>query len=190
MFKVGDLVEVKTKPKSVDNKKLIGLVETVVDGKVGAIEAHSPYRYLHDAEASARLANMGLRKMVRDSELLQNLTKSKLFEQVGCSPDTPIKEIPKGWRVERLGKIADVGWGDTSKTKSSYVQSGFCAFSAAGPDGFLPYFDFDRRGVVVSAIGANAGTTWLASGKWSCIKNTIRRWATARDRPWAASAAR
>ena len=35
MFKVGDLVEVKTKPKSVDNKKLIGLVETVVDGKVG-----------------------------------------------------------------------------------------------------------------------------------------------------------
>ena len=35
MFKIGDLVEVKTKAKTEDNRKLIGLVETVVDGKVG-----------------------------------------------------------------------------------------------------------------------------------------------------------
>jgi hypothetical protein len=35
MFQIGDLVEVKTKVKSEDNRKLIGLVETVVDGKVG-----------------------------------------------------------------------------------------------------------------------------------------------------------
>jgi len=33
MFQIGDLVEVKTKAK--DNRKLIGLVETIVDGKVG-----------------------------------------------------------------------------------------------------------------------------------------------------------
>ena len=35
MFQIGDLVEVKTKAKTEDNRKLIGLVETVVDGKVG-----------------------------------------------------------------------------------------------------------------------------------------------------------
>ena len=35
MFEIGDLVEVKTKAKAEDNRKLIGLVETVVDGKVG-----------------------------------------------------------------------------------------------------------------------------------------------------------
>lgn len=35
MFKVGDLVEIKTKAKTEDNRKLIGLVETVIDGKVG-----------------------------------------------------------------------------------------------------------------------------------------------------------
>lgn len=76
----------------------------------------------------------------------------------------------------RLSEVADLSWGDTSTTKASYVQKGerYTAFSAAGADGFLPYFDFDRPGVVLSAIGANAGTTWLAKGKWSCIKNTIR----------------
>src|SRR5690606_3511385 len=39
-------------------------------------------------------------------------------------------------------------------------------------------FDFDKTGIVVSAIGAYAGRTWLALGKWSCIKNTIRFWST------------
>ena len=40
MFEIGDLVEVKTKAK--DNRKLIGLVETIVDGKVGVryLNAH------------------------------------------------------------------------------------------------------------------------------------------------------
>ncbi|MGE0675353.1 MAG: restriction endonuclease subunit S, partial [Methylibium sp.] len=69
-----------------------------------------------------------------------------------------------------------MNWGDTSVTKASYVHSGFPAYSASGPDGFLPYADFDRVGVVLSAIGADCGKTWLAKGKWSCIKNTIRFW--------------
>ena len=76
----------------------------------------------------------------------------------------------------RLGEIADLNWGDTNTTKASYTPNGFLAFSATGPDGFLPYHDFDRIGVVLSAIGANCGQTWLARGKWSCIKNTIRFW--------------
>lgn len=75
-----------------------------------------------------------------------------------------------------LGEIADLQWGDTSVTKKSYVLTGdqYPAYSASGQDGYLPYFDYDRIGVVLSAIGANAGKTWLATGKWSCIKNTIR----------------
>jgi type I restriction enzyme S subunit len=48
------------------------------------------------------------------------------------------------------------------------------AYSATGPDGFLEKFDYDREGIVLSAIGANCGSTFFASGKWSCIKNTIR----------------
>ena len=68
----------------------------------------------------------------------------------------------------------------TAQISWSPDRSGYTAYSAAGPDGFLPYFDFDRTGVVVSAIGS-AGKTYLAQGKWSCIKNTIRLWATAPD---------
>lgn len=87
-------------------------------------------------------------------------------------------EFPSRWTRYRLGEVADVNWGDTSVTKASYVTQGFPAYSAVGPDGFLPYYDFERTGVVVSAIGVNCGKIWLARGRWSCIKNTIRFWST------------
>jgi type I restriction enzyme S subunit len=90
-------------------------------------------------------------------------------------------EWPTTWNRARLGDVADVNWGDTSLTKASYVRAGFHAYSASGPDGFLPYADFERTGVVLSAIGADCGKTWLAKGKWSCIKNTLRFWATSPD---------
>jgi type I restriction enzyme S subunit len=70
--------------------------------------------------------------------------------------------------------VLDVQWGDTKTTKASYVPNGYVAYSASGPDGFLERFDYDREGIVLSAIGANCGTTFFATGKWSCIKNTIR----------------
>jgi type I restriction enzyme, S subunit len=93
--------------------------------------------------------------------------------------DSELGRIPKGWKIRPLGELADLNWGDTTTTKASYVPRGFTAFSASGADGFLPRFDFEQTGVVVSAIGANAGATWFARGKWSCIKNTLRFWATA-----------
>ena len=74
----------------------------------------------------------------------------------------------------QLQDFLDVQWGDTKTTKSSYVPTGYLAYSASGPDGFLDRFDYDREGIVLSAIGANCGTTFFATGKWSCIKNTIR----------------
>jgi type I restriction enzyme S subunit len=78
------------------------------------------------------------------------------------------------WKKTKLVKVVDAAWGDTSKTKSSYVEAGFTAFSASGPDGFLDYFDYDQEGIVLSAIGANCGKVYFASGRWSCIKNTMR----------------
>lgn len=92
--------------------------------------------------------------------------------------DSSIGTVPHGWIIKALGEVADLNWGDTNTTKASYISRGFTAYSASGADGYLPTFDFDRTGVVVSAIGANAGVTWLAHGKWSCIKNTLRFWAT------------
>lgn len=89
---------------------------------------------------------------------------------------SPLGDTPKGWEVKKLGELADISWGDTSTTKASYVDEGYTAYSASGQDGQLDHFDFDRTGVVLSAIGAQCGKTWLARGKWSCIKNTIRFW--------------
>jgi len=93
-------------------------------------------------------------------------------------PDSLVKselgDIPNGWKVSKLGDLVNLSWGDTKTTKASYVQKGFIAYSASGPDGYLSKFDYDQVGIVLSAIGANCGATWLATGKWSCIKNTIR----------------
>lgn len=92
--------------------------------------------------------------------------------------ESAVGPIPEGWECLPLGQVADVKWGDTSTTKASYVDEGFDAFSASGLDGKLDHFDFDRTGIVLSAIGAQCGRTWIATGKWSCIKNTMRFWST------------
>lgn len=90
--------------------------------------------------------------------------------------DSSLGKIPQGWELKKLGDLADISWGDTTTTKASYVEEGYAAFSASGSDGKLDHYDFDRTGIVLSAIGAQCGKTWLARGQWSCIKNTIRFW--------------
>lgn len=90
--------------------------------------------------------------------------------------ETEIGRVPKGWEVKALGEVADIQWGDTSTTKASYTASGYTAYSASGPDGFMDHADIDRDGIVLSAIGAQCGKSWYAQGQWSCIKNTIRFW--------------
>lgn len=76
-------------------------------------------------------------------------------------------------KIVELGTVANVSWGDTSVTKKSYVDSGFPAYSATGQDGFLPDYDFDETGIVLSAIGARCGKCFKATGRWKAIKNTI-----------------
>lgn len=72
-----------------------------------------------------------------------------------------------------LEDAAIVKWGDTKTTKASYTPSGYLAYSATGPDGYMDHFDHEGPGIVLSAIGAQCGKTWFADGQWSCIKNTI-----------------
>ena len=77
------------------------------------------------------------------------------------------------WIETTLGDVAEASWGNTTVTKKQYHDSGFTAFSASGPDGFVDWFEHDGKGVVLSAIGALCGKTWLADGRWTPIKNTI-----------------
>jgi type I restriction enzyme S subunit len=88
--------------------------------------------------------------------------------------DSELGLIPAGWAVSPLGEVVDLTWGDTKTTKASYVSAGYLAYSAKGQDGLLSTYEYDQIGIVLSAIGAGCGRTWLATGKWSCIKNTIR----------------
>jgi type I restriction enzyme S subunit len=81
--------------------------------------------------------------------------------------------LPKEWWVVRLGEVAAVDWGNTALTKSLYKPSGYIAFSATGPDGFLDFYEQSGEAVIVSAIGARCGKCFYASGQWTAIKNTI-----------------
>ncbi len=90
------------------------------------------------------------------------------------SPDkTEESELPEGWQLLRLGSLCSVNWGNTSITKDSYSDAGFRAYSASGADGFLPSFEHEGEGIVLSAIGARCGKCFWADGKWTAIKNTI-----------------
>ncbi|MCS7181438.1 MAG: restriction endonuclease subunit S [bacterium] len=77
------------------------------------------------------------------------------------------------WPIKKLGEVALVNWGNTSITKKQYVERGYPAYSAAGQDGFLTYYEHEGPAIILSAIGARCGKCFLAEGKWTAIKNTI-----------------
>jgi type I restriction enzyme S subunit len=86
--------------------------------------------------------------------------------------DSDLGSIPEGWEVRSLGDVSTVR-GGTTATKAAFVESGYTAYSASGPDGLLTDFQVDGPGVVLSAVGARCGRTWYATGKWSSIANTL-----------------
>ncbi len=96
----------------------------------------------------------------------------RLRENARVSEDLKVS-VPDGWSSVALGEIADVNWGNTSLTKKSYSESGFTAYSATGPDGWIDHAEFSGPGIVLSAIGARSGKCFLAEGQWTAIKNTI-----------------
>jgi len=77
------------------------------------------------------------------------------------------------WPMKKLGEVAVVDWGNTSVTKKSYTETGYPAFSATGCDGLMETFEQNRDAIILSAIGAQCGKTFYATGKWTAIKNTI-----------------
>jgi type I restriction enzyme S subunit len=95
--------------------------------------------------------------------LLSELLKKSIINKIK-------KSTPK---ICEIKDLFDLKWGNTNITKKSYVNEGYTAFSASGPDGFLLDFEFDKVGIVLSAIGAECGKCFKATGKWTAIKNTI-----------------
>ena len=46
------------------------------------------------------------------------------------------------------------------------------AYSASGPDVWVTTADYKQPGVVISAVGARCGKTFIADGEWTAIANT------------------
>ena len=85
----------------------------------------------------------------------------------------PPGEVPRGWTLTRLGDVAEVRSGGTLQftKENDHVDAGFPAFSAAGPDGFVREFEYDREAVIVPSIGS-IGRAHAASGRWTSLGNT------------------
>lgn len=162
-----------------------GAAQPVINqGRLKSLEISWPDSRSRERISSLLFAFEELTKInERRIELLEDLARSLYREwfvhfrfpehdDVGLT-EVDGREIPQGWRIGKLGEIA-VFTGGSSMTKAAYQESGFLAFSAAGPDGFLDDFEIDGSGVVISAVGANCGRTFRASGKWSSIANTIK----------------
>jgi type I restriction enzyme S subunit len=106
-------------------------------------------------------------------ELLTGKKRLPGFESKPGYVRTEVGQIPKDWELQRLNEVAVANWGNTAITKTSYKDTGYIAFSASGPDGFLDWYEHEFPAVILSAIGAQCGKTWLATGRWTPIKNTI-----------------
>lgn len=92
----------------------------------------------------------------------------------GKMVDSELGEIPAGWRVGKLNEIADIDWGNTDITKSSYVPNGkYLAVSAAGGDGRINHKEYDYGALVVSAIGEYCGRLFMPTEDFTAIKNTL-----------------
>jgi type I restriction enzyme, S subunit len=82
-------------------------------------------------------------------------------------------ELPPGWVASRIGDCCQTFQGGRlGLTKEKhYRSSGVPAFSAAGQDGFVDVAEYEQDGVVLSAIGANCGRCFYATGKWTTLAN-------------------
>lgn len=82
--------------------------------------------------------------------------------------------MKKEWQEKTLGEICTVDWGNTSLTKSAYVEGGrFLAVSAAGCDGRIRHKEHEKYTPVLSAIGAQCGRMFFPEEDFTAIKNTI-----------------
>jgi type I restriction enzyme M protein len=109
----------------------------------------------------------------------QNLVDMLTFDRVdfekSISLNAKIKiKIESKWNVVRLMEVAQVDWGNTNLTKSIFKEDGqYDVFSATGLDGKTDFYENEGNAIILSAIGARCGKCFIATGKWTAIKNTI-----------------
>lgn len=73
----------------------------------------------------------------------------------------------------RLSDVAETMQGGRLKLSGKhFVEDGFPAYGAGGINGHLGVAEFEKAGIVLSAIGARCGKCFLAEGRWTSLANT------------------
>ena len=104
--------------------------------------------------------------------------KEKILSEKYCSFSYALyakkNAVITEFEYRKLSKLVKVDWGNTNLTKKSYTDNGeYLGVSAAGMDGRLDHYEYEKDQVVISAIGANCGKVFFPSERFTAIKNTM-----------------
>jgi restriction endonuclease S subunit len=87
-----------------------------------------------------------------------------------------LEGFPKEWNRCRLSDFVKHKSGDSKVIKGQQASRPraelFQGFSASGPDVWVGVAQNSGPGIVVSAVGARCGKTFIAEGEWTAIANT------------------
>lgn len=93
---------------------------------------------------------------------------------VSCRDE--LSSLPPGWTRATLGDLVSTKSGNSKlikgKLAASPSEGSVPAYSASGQDVWTSLAEWHVDGVVLSAVGARCGKTFLASGSWTAIANT------------------
>lgn len=141
---------------------------TLTEMKVALPSNKTEQRAIAEALSDVDGLIAALDRLIEKKRAIKQATMQQLL-----SGKTRLPGFSGEWEKKIIEEIAIANWGNTLITKTSYHESGFQAYSASGPDGYVDWYEHETPAVVLSAIGAQCGKTWLACGKWTPIKNTI-----------------
>ncbi|MBQ5546256.1 MAG: restriction endonuclease subunit S, partial [Acetobacter sp.] len=78
------------------------------------------------------------------------------------------------YKLVKLKDVVKFGRGSSKYTKNIYKEDGqFDAYSGAGCDGKVDFYENDCEAVIISSVGARCGKCFYATGKWTAINNTM-----------------
>ena len=86
-----------------------------------------------------------------------------------------LPKAPKHWDISKPKFYLRVV-GSGSETKSNVYQTPepdtYPAFSASGQDVWMDQWAYNQKALILSAVGARSGKTFIANGKWNVVANT------------------
>lgn len=127
------------------------------------------------------------------SELLKLIAKEKALlginDRLRSSTLRPYEaSIPGIWTAVQGYEIFPTQSGNSKLIKGMLhgePSAGlFPGYSAAGQDVWLDHWEHEGEAIVLSAVGAQCGKAFLATGKWSAVANTHIVWLLAALPDW------